>query len=160
MTQSTDNTLRIYFYSSWNSQTKNGGWSFLMTRFSPEGKLERSGFSDKGVATTQQRMELTALVEAFKRIEERTLTDRPITVYTSSKSIHNSITKWLEGWKAKGWKGGDKKPIKDLELWQRLDTYNDQFKPSWELINNEGEHPAHVEAKTMAQAIAGKAKGF
>lgn len=160
MTQSTDNTLRIYFYSSWNSQTKNGGWSFLMTRISPKGELEHSPFTGSGNSTTQQHMELTALVEAFKRIEERNLTDRPITVYTSSNNIYKSITEWMEGWKSRGWKGGNKKPIKDLELWQRLDTYNDQFKPSWELINNEGEHPAHVEAKTMAQAIAGKAKGF
>lgn len=160
MTQSTDNTLRIYFYSSWDSQTKKGGWAFLMTRMSPEGELNYSPFKGEGNSTTQQHMELTALVEAFKRIEERSLADRPITVYTSSNNVYKSITEWMEGWKSRGWKNGNKKTVQDLELWQRLDRYNEQYKPSWEIITNEGEHPAHIEAKSMAKAMAGKSKGM
>ena len=150
MTQLPDNTLRVYFYSSWGSQTKNGGGAFLMTRKGTEGELQRSGLSGKGKSTTQQQMELEAILEAFNRITERNLADRPITVYTSSNHIYKGITEWLEGWKSRSWKGGNKKPIQNLELWQKLDKYNEQFKPSWEFITNEGEHPAFTEVKTMA----------
>lgn len=150
MTKALDDSLRVYFYSSWSGQTKKGGWSFLMTRRGPEGELQRSGLSGAVSATTQQQMELIAVLEAFKRINERNLADRPITVYTSSNYINQGINDWMEGWKSKGWKGGNKKSIQNLELWQKLDKYNEQFKPSWEFITNEGEHPAFTEVKAMA----------
>ena len=150
MTLALDDSLRVYFYSSWSGQTKKGGWSFLMTRKGLEGELQRSGLSGAVSATTQQQMELIAVLEAFKRINERNLADRPITVYTSSNYINQGINEWMKGWKSKGWKGGNKKPIQNLELWQKLDKYNEQLKPSWEFIKNEGEHPAFTEVKAMA----------
>lgn len=155
MTQPTDNTLRVYFHSSWVSQTKRGGWAFLMTRRDNENNLQRSGLTGSASATTQQTMELTAVVEAFRRINERQLADRPITVCTSSNYINQGINTWLEGWKAKNWKGANKKPVKNAELWQELDKWNEEFKPTWELITNEGDHPADAEVKAMA-VTAGK----
>lgn len=155
MTQSKDNTLRVYFHSSWISQTKKGGWAFLMTRRDSESNLQRSGLKGSATATTQQAMELTAVTEAFRRINERQLADRPITVYTSSNYINQGINTWLAGWKAKNWKGATKKPIKNAELWQELDKWNEEFKPTWELITNEGDHPADAEVKAIA-VTAGK----
>lgn len=154
MTKSTDNTLRVYFHSSWVSQTKRGGWAYLMTRKCNEGNLQRSGLKGRASSTTQQTMELKAVIEAFRRINERQLADRPITVYTSSNYINQGINTWLAGWKAKNWKGANKKPVKNAELWQELDKWNDKFKPTWELITNEGDHPAASEVKAMAVKAA------
>lgn len=156
MTKALDDSLRVYFYSSWSGQTKKGGWSFLMTRKGPEGELQRSGLSGAVSATTQQQMELIAVLEAFKRINERNLADRPITVYTSSNYINQGINEWMKGWKSKGWKGGNNKPVQNAELWKKLDKFNEHFKPSWELIINEGDHPAFSEVK----AAAVRAKGL
>jgi len=157
MTQPTDNTLRVYFHSSWVSQTKRGGWAFLMTRRDNEKNLQRSGLKGSASATTQQTMELTAVVEAFRRINERQLADRPITVYTSSNYINQGINTWLAGWKTKNWKGANKKPVKNAELWQELDKWNEEFKPTWKLITNEGDHPADAEVKAMAVTAAKRA---
>tara|TARA_A200000159_G_scaffold39131_1_gene35643 strand:+ start:12225 stop:12599 length:375 start_codon:yes stop_codon:yes gene_type:complete len=121
-----------------------------MTRRDNENDLQRSGLKGSASATTQQTMELTAVVEAFRRINERQLADRPITVYTSSNYINQGINTWLAGWKAKNWKGANKKPVKNAELWQELDKWNEEFKPTWELITNEGDHPADAEVKAMA----------
>lgn len=155
MTQPRDNALRVYFHSSWVSQTKKGGWAFLMTRKDSEGNLQRSRLKGSAKETTQQAMELTAIIEAFRRINERQLADRPIAVYTSSNYINQGISTWLAGWKAKNWKGANKKPVKNAELWQELDKWNEEFKPTWELITNEGDHPASAEVKAMAVS-AGK----
>ncbi len=155
MTQPTDNTLRVYFHSSWVSQTKRGGWAFLMTRRDNENNLQRSGLKGSASATTQQTMELTAVVEAFRRINERQLADRPITVYTSSNYINQGINTWLAGWKTNNWKGANKKTVKNAKLWQELDKWNEEFKPIWELITNEGDHPVDTDVKAMA-VTAGK----
>tara|TARA_B100000700_G_scaffold262008_1_gene298280 strand:+ start:109 stop:495 length:387 start_codon:yes stop_codon:yes gene_type:complete len=126
-----------------------------MTRKDSEGKLQRSGLRGSVKETSQQAMELTAIIEAFRRINERQLADRPIAVYTSSNYINQGISTWLAGWKAKNWKGANKKPVKNAELWQELDKWNEEFKPTWEFITNEGDHPASAEVKAMAVS-AGK----
>jgi ribonuclease HI len=100
-------------------------------------------------------MELTAVVEAFRRINERQLADRPITVYTSSNYINQGINTWLAGWKTNNWKGANKKTVKNAKLWQELDKWNEEFKPIWELITNEGDHPVDTDVKAMA-VTAGK----
>lgn len=152
MTKQIDNTLRVYFHGSWLPQSKEGGWAFLLTRRNNETKVERSSLKGLMKDTTQPAIELLAVCEAFRRINERKLADRPITVCTTSNYINQGINSWLDGWKAKGWKGANKKPIKNIELWQELDKWNQEFSPAWELITNEGNHPSSLEVKSIASS--------
>jgi ribonuclease HI len=67
--------------------------------------------------TTNNRMELTAVIEALASLKRRSV----VAIYTDSEYVKNGITTWIHGWKARGWKTADKKPVKNIELWQRLD---------------------------------------
>jgi hypothetical protein len=68
--------------------------------------------------TTNNRMELTAVIEALAALKR----PQPVVVYTDSEYVKNGITTWIHGWKARGWLTADRKPVKNVELWQRLDA--------------------------------------
>ena len=90
-----------------------GGWGAILRYGSVEKEL-----CGGEPATTNNRMELTAAIIALESLK------RPVKVrlYTDSSYLRDGITKWIHAWKAKGWKTADRKPVKNVELWQRLDA--------------------------------------
>ena len=108
--------LTVYTDGSSLGNPGPGGWGALL--LSRHSALELGG---REAETTNNRMELTALIMAFEKIAELGLTDYEITVHADSKYVLEGLTKWLDGWKARGWKKADKKPVLNQDLWQRLD---------------------------------------
>ena len=106
------NQIEIYTDGACKGNPGPGGW----------GAILRSGTNEKELfggeaSTTNNRMELMAVIQALEALK------RPcaITLYLDSQYVLKGITEWLPGWKAKGWKTASKQPVKNVELWQRLD---------------------------------------
>ena len=118
-----------------------GGWGAWLK----SGAHEREMFGGERL-TTNNRMELTAVIEALASLK-RTCT---VTVYTDSVYVKDGITKWIHGWKTRGWTTADRKPVKNVELWQRLDTLNAAHKVTWRWVKGHSGDPGNERADRLA----------
>jgi len=129
-----------------------GGWGALLRFGSAEKEL--SGGENP---TTNNRMELMA---AIKGLEALT---KPSTVRltTDSKYVMDGVTKWMAGWKAKGWKTADKKPVKNRELWERLDAALKPHKVTFVWVKGHAGHAENERVDELARqgAVAAKEAG-
>jgi ribonuclease HI len=121
-----------------------GGWGALL-RFKDIEKELSGGAQD----TTNNRMEMTAVLEALKALKKKCA----VTIYTDSKYVKDGLEEWLPSWKARGWKTSDKKPVKNMDLWQELDSV--MSKHDVTLIWVKG-HAGHVENERV-DALARRA---
>lgn len=110
-----------------------GGWGALL-RFKGTEKELSGGVPE----TTNNRMEMQAVIEGLKALS------RPcnIIVATDSQYVQKGITEWIHGWKKRGWKTADKKPVKNVDLWQELDALRQQHQIKWTWVRG---HDGHVE---------------
>ena len=109
-------SLTIYTDGSSLGNPGPGGWGSLL--MSKDRVLELGGREKE---TTNNRMELLALIQAFEQLAQLNVTDYEITIYADSRYVLDGLVKWVEGWKARGWIKADKKPVLNRDLWQRLD---------------------------------------
>tara|TARA_R110002020_G_scaffold327121_8_gene542970 strand:- start:14017 stop:14400 length:384 start_codon:yes stop_codon:yes gene_type:complete len=98
--------------------------------------------------TTNNRMELLAAIHALEALER----DTEITIVTDSNYVKNGITGWIFGWKKNGWKNAAKKPVANVELWQRLDAANARHRVTWEWVKGHAGHPENERADALARA--------
>jgi ribonuclease HI len=119
-----------------------GGWGAIMTF--GEHRKELSGGE---AATTNNRMELTAAIRALEALK------RPCTVdlYTDSAYLRGGITTWLAGWKKNGWRTADKKPVKNVELWQELEQAAAPHKIVWHWLKGHAGDPMNERADELAR---------
>ncbi len=110
-----------------------GGWGAILRYNSTEKEL--SGGEQE---TTNNRMELMAVIEGLKALKSKC----NVTIYTDSKYVMDGMMKWLEGWKAKGWKTANKKPVKNVDLWLELDAEAIKHQISWQWVKG---HSGHIE---------------
>ena len=96
--------------------------------------------------TTNNRMELTAVIEALNSLK-RTC---DVTVHTDSEYVRKGITEWIHGWKQRGWKTADKKPVKNAELWQRLDALRNLHHVEWRWVKGHSGDPGNERADALA----------
>jgi ribonuclease HI len=96
--------------------------------------------------TTNNRMELMAAISALEALKGPSRVD----LHTDSEYVRNGISTWIEGWKRRGWKTADKKPVKNVELWQRLDAAQARHEVTWHWLKG---HAGHVENE-QADALA------
>jgi ribonuclease HI len=98
--------------------------------------------------TTNNRMELMAAIVALEALK------RPCTVevHTDSQYLRDGITKWIHGWKRNGWRTADKKPVKNAELWQRLDAALARHDISWHWVRGHAGHDLNERADELARA--------
>lgn len=124
-----------------------GGWGAILRAKGTEKEL--SG-SEK--LTTNNRMEMMAVIAALEALK------RPcrVTITTDSQYVMKGMTEWLPGWKAKNWKTAAKKPVKNAELWQRLDTAIAQHQVTWEWVRGHNGHPENERADQLAVAAREK----
>ena len=118
-----------------------GGWGVWMKT----GEHERELFGG-ALHTTNNRMELTAVIEALAALKRRCT----VTVYTDSEYVRNGITTWIHGWKARGWKTADRKPVKNVELWQRLDSLSVTQEVTWRWVKGHSGDPGNERADQLA----------
>ena len=118
-----------------------GGWGALL-RWKGHEKELFGGELD----TTNNRMELTAVIQALSALKSR----REVAVYTDSVYVKDGITKWIHGWKQRGWHTADKKPVKNVELWQRLEALAAQHDVQWHWVRGHDGDPGNERADALA----------
>ena len=124
-----------------------GGWGAIL--FYNDTRKDLSGGER---LTTNNRMEMMAAIAALEALKSGC----EVHVHTDSMYLKDGVTKWLEGWKKKGWKTADKKPVKNIDLWQRLDEAKARHKVSWFWVRGHDGHEFNEAADALARgAIPG-----
>ncbi len=127
-----------------------GGWGAIL-RFGEVEKELHGGAAD----TTNNRMELMAAIAALEAMR------RPVKarIHTDSTYVHHGITEWIHGWKQRGWRTAAKKPVKNVDLWQRLDALMQTHDVEWRWIKGHAGHPENERADELARAGVAEARG-
>ena len=118
-----------------------GGWGAWLK----SGEHEKELWGGEKL-TTNNRMELTAVIEALASLKKRCT----VALYTDSEYVRNGITTWIHGWKKRGWLTADKKPVKNVELWQRLETLAAGHDVKWHWVKGHSGDPGNERADRLA----------
>ncbi len=133
--------MRIYSDGACKGNPGPGGWGALLQW---NGK-ERELFGGEA-NTTNNRMEMLAVINALESLK-RTCT---VEVYTDSQYVQKGISEWIANWKRRGWKTADKKPVKNADLWRRLDDAAARHKVAWHWVKGHAGHPENERADQLA----------
>jgi len=135
-------TVEIFTDGACSGNPGPGGWGAILRYKGVEKEL-----CGGEVDTTNNRMEMMAAIVALE-----TLT-RPcaLTLYTDSQYVMKGMTEWLRGWKARGWKTADKKPVKNDDLWKRLDAACARHQITWQWVKGHAGHPENERADQLAR---------
>ena len=134
-------TVEIFTDGACKGNPGPGGWGAFIRMGSHEKELVGG---EK--LTTNNRMEMTAVIQALASLEPRT----PVTLYTDSQYVKNGIQTWIHGWKKNGWKTADRKPVKNVELWQKLDELNAAHAVQWRWVKGHSGDPGNERADRLA----------
>ena len=122
-----------------------GGWAAVLVRGG-----ERRELTGGAQATTNNRMELTAAIEALETLPEGC----DVTVWTDSRYLRDGITRWIRAWKRNGWRTADRRPVKNAELWRRLDEASASRQVEWAWIRGHAGNRENEAADTLARRAA------
>ena len=137
------NAIDIYTDGACTGNPGPGGWGVLLKA----GGTEKELFGGEAV-TTNNRMEMQAVIEALGALK------RPcaVTLHVDSQYVLKGMTEWLPGWKARGWKTATKAPVKNVDLWQRLDSLVNSglHQIEWRWVRGHNGHPGNERADQLA----------
>ena len=125
-----------------------GGWGALLVARQDDGVLKERELKGGEAETTNNRMELLAAIHALEALERAST----LTVVTDSAYVKGGITQWLFGWKRNGWKTSTKKPVKNEDLWRRLDEAQARHDVTWTWVKGHAGHPENERADALARA--------
>jgi ribonuclease HI len=133
--------VRVYTDGACKGNPGPGGWGALLRAGAHEREL-----CGGEPATTNNRMELTAVIRALEALK------RParVEVYTDSEYVKNGITEWLPNWKRRGWKTADRKPVKNVDLWQALEAAAARHEVHWHWVRGHAGHAENERADALA----------
>lgn len=132
-----------------------GGWGVLLIAREGEAVVKERELSGGEPLTTNNRMELLAAISALETLAKPS----EITVVTDSAYVKNGVTEWIHGWKRNGWRTAGKDPVKNVELWQRLDEAAARHKVQWRWIKGHAGHEENERADALARAGMAPFKG-
>ena len=118
--------LKIYTDGACSGNPGKGGWAAIIL----DHDLKQSSISGNENNTTNNRMELMAPIMALKKIRKKS----EITIFTDSKYVKDGITDWIKKWKVNNWKNSNKKPVKNKDLWTKLDNVCLKHKVTWKWV--------------------------
>jgi ribonuclease HI len=134
-------TVVVYTDGACKGNPGPGGWGAFLTW----GGHQKELFGGEAM-TTNNRMELTAVIEALASLKRGCR----VAIYTDSEYVRNGITTWIKGWKARGWRTADRKPVKNIELWQRLEALEAQHQVRWHWVRGHTGDPGNERADRLA----------
>jgi len=134
--------IKIYTDGACKGNPGIGGWGALLIY--NEQSIE---IFDGELQTTNNRMELKAVIEA---LNHATSMNDDIQIYTDSSYVQKGIQEWIHNWKKNGWRSSNKKPVKNQDLWQELDTLNSSLKVEWFWVKGHAGHPGNERADFLA----------
>lgn len=137
-----DNHVEIYTDGACSGNPGPGGWGAIL-RFKGVEK-ELSGGDPE---TTNNRMEMMAAISALEALKRPCI----INVYTDSSYVRDGITKWIFGWQKRDWKTADKKPVKNVELWQRMLEALKPHQVEWHWVKGHAGHPENERCDELAR---------
>lgn len=124
-----------------------GGWGTILRTGEHEKEL-----SGGEAATTNNRMELTAVIRGLEALKRRS----SVVIHTDSRYVMDGVTQWMPRWKKNGWKTADKKPVKNEDLWRELDALCAKHELQWRWVRGHSGHPENERADALARgAIPG-----
>jgi ribonuclease HI len=136
-------TVDVFTDGACSGNPGPGGWGAILRYGAVEKEL-----SGGEAATTNNRMELMAAIAAIEAMKATT----HVRLHTDSQYVKNGITTWIHGWKKNGWKTADKKPVKNVDLWQRLDAAVKSHKVEWIWVRGHDGHAENERADALARA--------
>jgi len=124
-----------------------GGWGVLLIAKDGDAVLKERELSGGEEDTTNNRMELLAAISALDALERQSA----LTIVTDSSYVKDGLTKWIHGWKRNGWRTAAKKPVKNEDLWKRLDVAAARHDVTWEWVKGHAGHPENERADELAR---------
>ena len=146
---SASDAIQIYTDGACSGNPGPGGWGVFLRWRGHEKELS-GGEPD----STNNRMELMAAIQALESLKRASVVD----LHTDSTYVRDGITKWIHGWKRNGWKTSAKKPVKNEDLWKRLDAALADHQVSWHWVKGHSGHPENDRADELATAAAQEIK--
>lgn len=134
--------VKIYTDGACSGNPGPGGWGAILVYGDKEKEL--SGYE---ADTTNNRMELMAVIGALEKLKAPCIVD----LYSDSTYVLKGISEWLPGWKARGWKTADKKPVKNVEYWQRLEQAANGHSIKWHWVKGHNGHVMNERADELAR---------
>ena len=126
-----------------------GGWGVILKHAATGKTREMSGGEKQ---TTNNRMELTAVIRGLEAIAKPS----KVKVVTDSQYVVKGMTEWIENWMAKNWRTANKKPVKNVDLWQELLEISEKHEVSWQWIEGHAGHPENERCDKLAVDAVGK----
>jgi ribonuclease HI len=137
----TETVVEIYADGACKGNPGPGGWGVLLRVGGRE--TEMCGGEAQ---TTNNRMELTAVIEALRSLKGRS----HVEVYTDSQYVQKGISEWIHSWKRRGWLTSDRKPVKNVDLWKVLDKVAGEHAVKWHWVKGHAGHPENERADALA----------
>ncbi|WP_028927429.1 ribonuclease HI [Pseudonocardia acaciae] len=134
--------VEIYTDGACSGNPGPGGWGALL-RY---GRHEKEMYGGQSTTTTNNRMELTAPIMALESLTRPSEVD----IYTDSSYVRNGVTMWLPRWKLNGWETRGKQPVKNADLWRRLDAAAAAHRVRWHWVKGHAGHPENERADRLA----------
>ena len=142
MTEQTSAPVQIFTDGACSGNPGPGGWGAIL-RWNGTEKELKGGEPE----TTNNRMELMAAIQALEALTRGVKAE----LYTDSTYVQKGITEWIHGWKKRGWKTAAKKPVKNEDLWRRLDSAIARHDVSWHWVKGHAGHPENERADELAR---------
>ena len=136
--------VRVYTDGACTGNPGPGGWG-MRIRY-PDGRVKEHGGAEN--PSTNNRMELKAVIEALRHTQD----EEEVFIVTDSEYVRQGITSWLKGWKARGWKSANKKPVKNKDLWLEIDALVQRHDVEFHWIRGHDGHPENERADALAVA--------
>jgi len=140
--------LIVYTDGACSGNPGPGGWGALMVAREGQKTLKERDLCGGEAHTTNNRMELMAAINALEALDRPTT----LTIVTDSAYVKGGVTGWIHGWKRNGWKTSARKPVRNVDLWQRLDTAQARHTIKWEWVKGHAGHPENERADELARA--------
>ena len=139
----TNDEVKLFTDGACSGNPGPGGWAALL-RYQEH---ERELFGSEP-ATTNNRMEMLAVIHGLEALK------RPmrVRIYTDSQYVMKGVTEWLAAWKRRGWKTADRQPVKNVDLWQRLESALHPHQVEWEWVRGHCGHPENERVDALARA--------
>ncbi|ASP17539.1 ribonuclease HI [Neisseria sp. 23W00296] len=144
-----EQTVYLYTDGACKGNPGTGGWGALL-RYGRHEKELSGGARD----TTNNRMELTAVIEGLKALKRKSRVE----ICTDSQYVKNGMESWIRGWKKNGWKTSAKQPVKNEDLWRELDRLVAEHDVVWTWVKGHAGHPENERADALANQGAAAAK--
>lgn len=137
--------VELYTDGACSGNPGPGGWAFVLKHPASKKELEASGAEAE---TTNNRMELMAVIRGLEALKAPSLVD----LYSDSQYVLNGLKEWMASWKKRGWRTADKKPVKNIDLWQELDALQATHQLRFHWIRGHSEHPENERCDQLAVA--------